>query len=193
MKIVFIFVVFAIAVIFGILPAKVKACKESPRFLGLANAFSGGLFLAIALIHILPEAAENYNEWYAENHPVEPGEEEAEPPVPLPFILVFCGYTFILLVDKVMFDSHALFDHGHGGGHGHGHGHGHSHGGHDHGHGGHDHGHSHGDKKAHNHHGHHHAEDPAAQKLKSDIKKSMIRTEEDIKNGGNIKKSMIQE
>ena len=39
---------------------------------------------------------------------------------PLPYILVFCGYTFILLVDRVMFDSHSLFDHGHGG-HGHGH------------------------------------------------------------------------
>ncbi len=69
-------------------------------------------------------------------------------PFPLPFILVFCGYTFILLVDKVMFDSHALFDHGHGDGHGHGHGHGndkkeekgHKHG-HNHGHG---HGHNHG-------------------------------------------------
>ena len=41
---------------------------------------------------------------------------------PLPYLLVFVGYTFILLVDRVMFDSHSLFDHGHGG-HGHGHGH----------------------------------------------------------------------
>ncbi len=29
--------------------------------------------------------------------------------VPLPFILVFAGYSFILLVDRVMFDSHVLF------------------------------------------------------------------------------------
>ena len=27
---------------------------------------------------------------------------------PLPYFLVFVGYTFILLIDKVMFDSHAL-------------------------------------------------------------------------------------
>mmetsp|Transcript_17023 Transcript_17023/g.14962 ORF Transcript_17023/g.14962 Transcript_17023/m.14962 type:complete len:187 (+) Transcript_17023:286-846(+) len=27
---------------------------------------------------------------------------------PLPYFLVFIGYTFILLIDKVMFDSHAL-------------------------------------------------------------------------------------
>jgi zinc transporter 1/2/3 len=68
-KIIFIFVVFAIAVVFGVLPAKVKACKESPRFLGFANAFSGGLFLAIALIHILPEAAGDFNDWWKERNP----------------------------------------------------------------------------------------------------------------------------
>ena len=40
------------------------------------------------------------------------GEEEAI--FPLPFILVFAGYIFILTVDRVMFDSHSLFDDGHG-------------------------------------------------------------------------------
>ena len=34
----------------------------------LANAFSGGLFLAIGLIHILPEAANDYNKYWGENH-----------------------------------------------------------------------------------------------------------------------------
>lgn len=186
-KIVFIPAAFAIAMFFGILPAKVKACKESPKFLGLANAFSGGLFLAIALIHLLPEAAEHYNEWYEHNHshddPDDPhdhlqhgdghGHDHDHPPVPLPYILVFLGYVLILLIDKVMFDSHALFDD-----------HGHSHIHHHHGHG---HGHS---------HGHKHEKlttDPAARKLMASIKKSMIKAEEDIKAGGSIKKSMIQE
>lgn len=35
--------------------------------------------------------------------------------------------------------------------------------------------------------------DPATAKLVSGIKKSMIRAEEDIKAGGNAKKSMIKE
>jgi hypothetical protein len=35
-----------------------------------------------------------------------------EEPFPLPFVLVFAGYSFILLIDRVMFDSHALFEHG---------------------------------------------------------------------------------
>lgn len=65
-KIVFIFVVFILAEISGIMPAKIKSCGQNVTFMGLANAFSGGLFLAIALYHILPEAVESYNEWYEE-------------------------------------------------------------------------------------------------------------------------------
>jgi hypothetical protein len=30
--------------------------------------------------------------------------------LPLPYIIVFLGYAFILLVDRVMFDSHVLFN-----------------------------------------------------------------------------------
>lgn len=31
--------------------------------------------------------------------------------------MIFCGYTLILIIDKVLFDTHALFEdeHGHGG------------------------------------------------------------------------------
>ena len=57
-KIVFIFVIFAIAVAAGVLPAKIKGCGENKTFMGLANAFSGGLFLAIALVHVLPEVTD---------------------------------------------------------------------------------------------------------------------------------------
>ena len=121
LKIIFIFLIFAISLFFGILPAKVKSCGRNPRFMSMANAFSGGLFLAIALVHILPDVVKDYNEWVEEHNP---GVENA---FPLPFVLVFAGYTFILIVDKVMFDSHALFDHGHGDAHGNGGGHGHKH------------------------------------------------------------------
>lgn len=30
--------------------------------MSMANAFSGGLFLAIALVHVLPEVIEQYND-----------------------------------------------------------------------------------------------------------------------------------
>jgi zinc transporter ZupT len=52
---VFIFASFIEALAFGMIPVKVKSFRESPRILGIANAFSGGVFLAIALTHIMPE------------------------------------------------------------------------------------------------------------------------------------------
>ena len=54
-KITFIFVSFAEALIAGVIPVKCKAFKESPKVLGIANAFAGGVFLAIAMMHIMPE------------------------------------------------------------------------------------------------------------------------------------------
>ena len=53
--------IFIIAFVSGILPAKIKGCGTNKTFIGLANAFSGGLFLAIALVHVLPEVTEEYN------------------------------------------------------------------------------------------------------------------------------------
>jgi zinc transporter ZupT len=161
-KVVFIFVIFAIALVAGVLPAKIKGCGQNKTFMGLANAFSGGLFLAIALVHVLPEVTEEYNHIMEEkNKPANIGLEsslggmivqhinhlhllvngvmqdsemhpfsshpqlthgEGSAPFPLPFVLVFAGYSFILIIDRVMFDSHALFEHGNDeekGGHGH--------------------------------------------------------------------------
>jgi hypothetical protein len=44
-------------------------------------------------------------------HGVENIHEMLELGFPLPYFMVFAGYTFILLIDKVIFDSHSL-DHG---------------------------------------------------------------------------------
>ena len=57
-KIIFVFVIFAIGLGSGILPAKVPSCGKNKTFMGMANAFSGGLFLAIALVHVLPEVTD---------------------------------------------------------------------------------------------------------------------------------------
>lgn len=126
-KIGFIIGIFTLALLTGMIPVKCKGFKESPVIIGVANAFSGGVFLAIALVHVLPDITHDYEEWIKGQY----GEEtEMEDCFPLPYFLMFCGYSFILLVDKVMFDSHGLLHaHGeHGHGHGHDHSHGHSHG-----------------------------------------------------------------
>ena len=73
LKIAFIFAIFLIALVFGILPAKVKSCGRNPKFISMANAFSGGLFLAIALVHILPEVVHQYDDYMHDHEdPVPP-------------------------------------------------------------------------------------------------------------------------
>ena len=75
--------------------------------MSLANAFSAGLFLAIALVHIIPETVHKFEIWAKVTDGITKH-------FPLPFVLAFTGYTFILLIDRVMFDSHSIFaDHGH--------------------------------------------------------------------------------
>ena len=55
LKLGFIVTAFLEAFVLGLIPVKSKVFRESPKVLGIANAFSGGVFLAIALMHILPE------------------------------------------------------------------------------------------------------------------------------------------
>ena len=56
--------------------------------------------MSIALIHVLPEMIEGWTEISG-----------SERVFPLPELLAFIGYTLILILDKVLFDTHALFDH----------------------------------------------------------------------------------
>lgn len=58
LKIIFVFIIFAIGLGSGVLPAKVPRCGKNKKFMSMANAFSGGLFLAIALVHVLPEVTD---------------------------------------------------------------------------------------------------------------------------------------
>ena len=55
LKIIFIFVALFEAIIMGLIPVYSTRFSESPKILGVANAFSGGVFLSIALMHIMPE------------------------------------------------------------------------------------------------------------------------------------------
>ncbi|CAI2373214.1 unnamed protein product [Moneuplotes crassus] len=122
-KIVFIVVIYVLAFVSGILPNIIPWCKKSTNFLGIANAFSGGVFIAIAFMHILPEASGDYLEYMEENENEQMSlthgdDDDDDDPFPLPFVLTFVGYAFILLIDKVIFDTHSLLgDHQHGHGH----------------------------------------------------------------------------
>ena len=120
-KIVFIILSFLEAMIAGLIPTWSSSCRESPKILGIANSFAGGVFLAIAFMHITPEMIETWNDLDINSTELPDGTRVYNEKIfPLPELLIFCGYTFILIIDKVLFDTHALFDHDHGeGGHDH--------------------------------------------------------------------------
>lgn len=100
-KIGFIVAVTAEAMVAGMFPTWSPSCRENPKIMGIANSFSGGVFLAIAFMHITPEMIET---WDGLDRNV------GKDPFPLPEALIFVGYTLILIIDKVLFDTHALFD-----------------------------------------------------------------------------------
>ena len=51
----------------GMMPIKWKFFRANPTFLSVLNSFAGGVFLAMAFVHILPESvATYYNVMYAD-------------------------------------------------------------------------------------------------------------------------------
>jgi zinc transporter ZupT len=98
-KIAFIVVCWCEAFFCGCFPTWSTGCRENPKILGIANAFASGVFLSIAIIHLLPEEVDVY---YNELH-------SGQDVFPLPYFLIWTGYTLILVIDKVMFDTSALF------------------------------------------------------------------------------------
>ena len=102
-KIAFIVVCFFEGFICGMWPICSPTCRESPKILGIANSFAGGIFLGIAFLHIMPEEIKAWEEL--------PG-NVGHPVFPVPEMLQFIGYTIILILDKVLFDSSALFAEG---------------------------------------------------------------------------------
>jgi len=104
-------------------------CLASKQLLSFGNTFAAGVFLATALLHILPEALSLYQvpvvyeviDQHNRSQTEKLTVREDDGPFPVIPFVVMCGYTFVLLIEKVAFADfhHALFPHG---GHDHGHG-----------------------------------------------------------------------
>lgn len=100
-------------------PLKSKRISDNRLLLSLANAFSGGVFLSLALGHLIPECVHGFDPkvW-----------NEATP-----YWCVLAGYLLIFFVEKVAFDAHDIMhnmqqqDGSHSHAHSHSHSHGHSH------------------------------------------------------------------
>jgi zinc transporter ZupT len=131
LKIVMIVLLFFI-VYLGLIPAYSKYFRSSKVFLSLMNSFAGGVFLAMAFIHILPESVEQYNDAMkeVEEEPAamaagnstasadahDDHEEHGAHVFPLPYLLFFVGYMMVLLIDRVFAGEHG-HSHGNQGGH----------------------------------------------------------------------------
>jgi zinc transporter ZupT len=98
----FIFVIFAMGFIFGMLPLWIKSCRENSQVLSIINTFSGGIFLGLGFFHQLPEANE-----MLEDNPIQEH-------YPFTYLLAFITYSLILFIEKVATDAHNIADaHGH--------------------------------------------------------------------------------
>jgi zinc transporter 1/2/3 len=89
----------------GALPLLSHTCTKSPAVLSVANVFAAGVFLAVGVCHLLPEAAQE----------IRAAHGQLDDRFPVAFLLFIGGYTVILVIDRVIFSAD---------GHGHGHGHG---------------------------------------------------------------------
>lgn len=57
---IYLLITLIITLIFGLLPYKTGFLRKFTLFIGILNAFSGGMFLSMGMVHVLPEAIETY-------------------------------------------------------------------------------------------------------------------------------------
>ena len=101
-----ILITFIVICFAGIIPKAWSGCSKHANALSLLNCFAAGMFLAMALMHLLPEGVEMYDSWAKQ--------EGIEEPFPLAYLMFFVGFLLVLLVDRVIARACT-------GGHGHGH------------------------------------------------------------------------
>ena len=65
LKIIMLFAMF-LCVGFGFIPKLWSKCRNNDDLLSNLNCFSAGIFLAMALIHMMPESEEIYRSWASE-------------------------------------------------------------------------------------------------------------------------------
>ena len=96
----------------GILPKIFPTVSRNKNVISFMNCFSAGIFLGMALIHVIPEGVEMYAHWSKT--------KKIEKPFPLDYVLIFVGYLIVLGFDRVMkiwllklHDHHNHYDHNH--------------------------------------------------------------------------------
>ena len=109
LKIFYLIIISLITSLFGLFPLCFNNCRKDTRLLNYANAFSGGIFLGIGFFHLLPEANDNFDKYFTTPE----GKRSYIFGLPMSYLLAFLSYSFILYLEKVAFNSHALIAHTH--------------------------------------------------------------------------------
>lgn len=87
-------ILFLVLCVIGIIPKAWPTCSRNENVLSMLNCFSSGIFLAMALLHMMPEGAKMFDIWVAQ--------EGIHDPFPLPYLCFMLGYLVVLLADKVV-------------------------------------------------------------------------------------------
>eukprot|EP01087_Luapelamoeba_hula_P008554 TRINITY_DN2146_c0_g1_i3.p1 TRINITY_DN2146_c0_g1~~TRINITY_DN2146_c0_g1_i3.p1 ORF type:complete len:228 (+),score=50.43 TRINITY_DN2146_c0_g1_i3:27-686(+) len=91
-KIVSLFLLLLLVWIGGLLPTQIGRLSSDPRvsafILALGNAFSGGVFLCVALAHLMPDAMEEL--------------EDLSKDVPVATLLAILGFLIVFYVEKIL-------------------------------------------------------------------------------------------
>jgi len=64
------------------------------KWTGISNSFAGGIFLGVGMLHMLPEAHEVLEHTFPDFK------------LPLAFVLMLCGYSLILMLERVICNVH---------------------------------------------------------------------------------------
>lgn len=100
--------VFLSMIFFGLFPILWRGFKQSPRLSSISNCFSGGLFLAIGLIHILPEASdllERKNIAHLHDAHEHSGHAHGNHIFPTSYLICLGCFSTILIIEKLLTNS----------------------------------------------------------------------------------------
>ena len=98
------FIITVITFSFGLLPLYFARMREGLIILNYANPFSGGIFIAIGLFHLLPDASYDFLAYYKSPE----GKTSFFYGFPMSYFIAFLSYSLILYLEKVAFSSDEL-------------------------------------------------------------------------------------
>lgn len=88
------------------LPLRYPVLTENASILGLANCFTGGLFLMLGFGHLIPEAAHIFTKMSSSSSILPSGNWIGESALKKTAGYTISGFLLMLFIDKIFFDTH---------------------------------------------------------------------------------------